>query len=101
MTVANPTTIMVKNDTMSLAYGTARRLCRIYIECSPAASATTDLSSTLFGDLVNLSTITAVTASGNSTTGFTDLGSAPTFSTTTITWNVAGAQFAEFIGYYT
>ena len=97
MTSATPTTVMVKNDTKDLAYGTGRRLVTIYVEASPAVSATTDLSTYV----PNLSTVALIRASGTSTGNTAIIASMPSWSTTTVTWNQKGAQFAEFVGYYT
>lgn len=96
MTAATPTTVMVKNDSKGLNYGTARRLVNIYVEISPAATNTTDLSTYV----TNLSAISGLKLHSNATTSLYNTSDI-TWSGTTVTWKTAGAQFAEFTGYYT
>ncbi len=97
MTAVSPTTVNVINIPYSLYYGADRRMFEAYIECSPAQDATMALTTYIS----NAAAITGILMSGDSSGLISTIASMPSFSTTTLTFTTAGAQFVKVIGYYT
>ncbi len=98
MTSVTPSTVLVQNQTHDREEGTTRRLFEAYIECSPAS---TDYTLNLATYVPNVSTISGIIVSGDSSGLYATITSMATFSTTTLTFPTPGLQYCKVIGYYT
>lgn len=99
MAAATPTTVEWESVAPTLGTGTDRRLVDIYVEVSPAASATTNLATYV----PNLSRVTSVRSHNTATTVISQANTVSlSAASATVTWgSITGVQFAEFRGYLT